>query len=482
MIVSVEILRAHAPFLLVALPLGGAALAAAIPHARTSWLVGCVAALAAAVLAADLWRGLLSGAQTLRESSFWALDGVARFAAPLLAICSLLVVVALGARLRDAGARTGPFVVALALTAASGWIGALLARDLAGLFLAVETAWLASVGLVALSPQRGALNGALRMLSVGGVAAALFLLGAAMIGRSVGMELAALPVVHVEAPALAAVGAALIVVAIALKAGLAPLHAWMGAAYGRSSGAAVLALGVLGAVGALAVLVRFAGYAIPAPAIGGGVSAALAALGGASAVIGAAQAVGASNVPRLAGYALAAQAGGVLVSAALGSPAGYAAALIQLFALAAAALALIGGAAAAGVRTLATLDGLGRRAPLAAAAMTASAISLMGAPLTIGFLGRWRLVEAGIGAGWWWTAGVMIVTSLAGVFYGGRLVERLYFKRAETTFAGGGDLWRVAFAPALIVAIAAIALGVAPALLLDAAAQAAAHVAEGRGA
>ena len=33
-------------------------------------------------------------------------------------------------------------------------------------------------------------------------------------------------------------------------------------------------------------------------------------------------------------------------------------------------------------------------------------------------LARWRLVEAGVGAGWWWAAGLVIIASLAGVFYG----------------------------------------------------------------
>ena len=101
--------------------------------------------------------------------------------------------------------------------------------------------------------------------------------------------------------------------------------------------------------------------------------------------------------------------------------------------------------------------------------MTAGAISLMGAPLTLGFLGRWRLVEAGVGAGWWWAAGAVILASLAGVFYGGRLVERLYFRRAGAAYEGGADLWAITLAPALIASILVTMLGLAPAALLDAA-------------
>ena len=101
-------------------------------------------------------------------------------------------------------------------------------------------------------------------------------------------------------------------------------------------------------------------------------------------------------------------------------------------------------------------------------------MSFMGAPLTLGFLGRWRLIEAGVGAGWWWATGAAIITSLAAVFYGGRLIERLYFRRATEATAYDNDVWRFARAPALVAVIVAIACGLAPGLLLDLAARASA--------
>jgi len=92
----------------------------------------------------------------------------------------------------------------------------------------------------------------------------------------------------------------------------------------------------------------------------------------------------------------------------------------------------------------------------------------------LGFLGRWRLVEAGVGAGSWWAAGAVIFASLAGVFYGGRIVERLYFRRAAETFTGAPASAAIAFAPMLVGAILIIAMGLAPGALLRAADAAAA--------
>jgi len=475
----VELARAHAPLLMMSTAFAAAVLATLSPP-RVSWVIACGGALLSAVFAFDLaLRLLLGGGEFafLVEAVALETDGVTIFGAALLSFASVAALVAAGAQLGDYEKRAAPFALALALMVQAAWIGALGARDLIGLFVAVETAWLAAVALLALSAERSAQNGAMRMLSAGGVGAALFLAGAALIYHATGaLDLPRIAAAHIEMADAAALGAGLIVLSIALKAGVAPLHEWLGAGFSRANGLAAIVIGAVGVTGALAVLVRLAGYFAQAPAMGDGVSIALALLGGASVVIGSLQAVGATNLRRLAAYAGAAQAGGILLCVALGSPAGVAAALIQLTALVATALALFGGAAAGGVRTLDGLDGLGRRAPLAGAAIMTGAISLMGAPLTLGFLGRWRLVEAGVGAGWWWAAGAVIFASLAGVFYGGRLIERLYFRRAGEVYLGGAGAWRFATAPLLIAAIVVTMLGIAPGLLLQAADAAAAHL------
>ncbi|MEZ5972978.1 MAG: proton-conducting transporter membrane subunit [Hyphomonadaceae bacterium] len=472
-----DLARAHAPLLMIVAPLLGAALTLVTGAARVSWVVACVAAGIGAYVAIDFASVALGGAGQAIAGVGVALfvDGVGSFAAALLASVAAVTILAVGASLKDSGAAVAPLALALVLCIASGWIGALVARDLIAIVAAVETAWLASVGLVMLNAQRGrgALNGALRMLSYGGVGAAFMLLGAGMIARATGSSaIDALPLAHIQAHNLAAAGAALIVLGLAVKGAVAPMHAWAAAAVGRLPTTYVLGIGVLSVLGALSALVRFSAYAIAAPEIGAAISAALAVLGSASVIVGSVQAVGARNLLRLTAYAGASQAGCVLLSIALGSPAGFAAALMQLVAFSAAAMALYGGAAAGRVQSLEMLDGYGQRAPLASAAITFGALSLMGAPLTIGFLGRWRLVEAGVGAGWWWAAALVVVASLAGVFYGGRLIERMYFRRANAAYAGERGVWRIALAPALIVAIATVTIGVAPGFLLRAAAAA----------
>ena len=472
-----ELARQNAPYLMVIAPLCAAALALASPSVRAAWFVACLAMAASAALGMDLaYRVLVAGAPANFAVIGVALkvDGAGAFAGPLIASVGLLVAIASGGLTKNAAsARATPLLFALLLCVVAGWIGAVLADDFVALFLAAETAWLAGVGLVALSAERdrAALTGALRMLSAGGVAGALLLIGGALVYRGAGViEIGPLSSAQIVAPNLCAAGIGLVLAALALKAGVAPLHLWVGAAYGRAGNLAALALGAIGAVGALSAFTRVATPALAAPAIGQGISAALVAVGAASVVIGSMQAIGARNLRRLAAYAGAAQAGCVLVSAALGSPAGVAATLVQILAQAAAAMAVLCGAGAlGGSATIASLDGLARRAPLSSLAISAGALSLMGAPLTLGFLGRWRLIEAGVGGGWWWAAATVIVSSLAAVIYGGRLIERIYFRHATAATDVGRDWRGLALAPAMIVAIALIVLGVEPAELLRAA-------------
>lgn len=472
-----DLARVHAALLVVSLPFFGAALSVAFAHSRVSWVIASLTALAMAALAIDLSVCALSpgGVAGVREGLAIAADSLS--ALSLVVIATATAVVAISGQTFFSGAErpSAAFSPSLVLVTGGAWSGAVLARDFTTLFVFAEIAWLASIGLVALSSHRsrGALNGALRMATLGGVAAAFFLLGIGLAERGLGNSVIAdIAGQRIAAPNLTGVGIALIMFALVCKAGIAPLNAWTGASYGKASAFATLAVAAIGAPGAMLALAHISAFALAAPAIGGGLGLALSVIGVASAIIGSVQAIGAANIWRLAAYSAAAQLGCVVLAIALGSPAGLEAAFIQVLALAASLIALIGAATLGGADDgMSSLDGLGRRAPLASIVMTAGALSLMGAPLTLSFLGRWRLVEAALGIGWWWVAAAAIVLSLAGSYYGGRLIERVYFRHATQSPSGAKEdlRWKFALAPALAVAFITIASAIEPSLLLRAA-------------
>jgi multicomponent Na+:H+ antiporter subunit D len=343
-----------------------------------------------------------------------------------------------------------------------GWIGAAFSNDVFSLFAFLELGWLAACGLAALGLERdrAAAPAAFRQLLWCGAAGVAFASGAALVQHAAGSsDLAEIGNATGAGDRASAAGFALMIAALATWALAAPLHAWGGALFGRAARLASLAIASVGVAAALTALARISlAAAISETSLSRGVSVGLAALGALSLAMGSLQAVGARDLRRLVCYASAAQAGAIMIALALGEPAGHAAAFMNIASQTLIALGLLGGAAMLeGRAPLAVLDGFGRRAPVAGAAIAVAALGLIGAPLTLGFWSRWRLIEAALASGWWWAAAMSIGASLAAVFYAGRLLERLYARAEEAT---AQRTWRVSLAPAHLVAIvAAIAFG-----------------------
>jgi NADH-quinone oxidoreductase subunit N len=109
-------------------------------------------------------------------------------------------------------------------------------------------------------------------------------------------------------------------------------------------------------------------------------------------------------------------------------------------------------------------DGLHRRAPFQALAMVVFLLSLGGIPPTSGFIGKYFLFYAAVGAGYGWLAIIAVLMSAVSMVYYLRLVMAMYFRDGqEAELAGGGALKFVAVACLVITLI----LGVLPSPLID---------------
>jgi multicomponent Na+:H+ antiporter subunit D len=71
--------------------------------------------------------------------------------------------------------------------------------------------------------------------------------------------------------------------------------------------------------------------------------------------------------------------------------------------------------------------GLGRTMPWTMAAIVIGGLSLIGVPLTVGFVSKWYLVVALLDKGWWPVAILVLLSSLLAVIYVWRIVEWVYF-------------------------------------------------------
>jgi multicomponent Na+:H+ antiporter subunit D len=178
----------------------------------------------------------------------------------------------------------------------------------------------------------------------------------------------------------------------------------------------------------------------------------------AGAVLVSLQAIVEQDLRRMLALSALGQMGLAVIGLAAGSSAGITAATYHLVAhtlmTGAGFLAASAFAVRAGVRRIDDLSGLISSAPFSTIGFTLSGLSIIGLPLTLGFLTKWRLLEVALAAEWWWAAGAIVLTSLFAIMYIGRVLERLYLRRPTSAGEAALD------APALI-ALPMVALGLA---------------------
>ena len=142
-----------------------------------------------------------------------------------------------------------------------------------------------------------------------------------------------------------------------------------------------------------------------------------------------------SNVKRLLAFSSVAQIGYMILGISFGSVIGVAAGIIHLFnhALMKGALFMAMGCVMYRIGSVRVEDmkGLGKSMPWTMAAFVGGGLSMIGVPMTVGFVSKWYLLQAAIKGGNWLAAVVVVVGSLMALVYIWKVVEVAYFKRRE---------------------------------------------------
>ena len=71
------------------------------------------------------------------------------------------------------------------------------------------------------------------------------------------------------------------------------------------------------------------------------------------------------------------------------------------------------------------------------AAFVAGGLSLIGVPMTVGFISKWYLVKAALEQGLWPVAGIILFSSLIAAVYVWRVVEVAYFEEPSAVEGEG---------------------------------------------
>ena len=318
----------------------------------------------------------------------------------------------------------------------TGSMGILVTGDAFNLFVFLEIASLSSYVLISQGRDRRALVAAYRYLLLGTVGATFILIGVGLLYAATGtLNMADLAARIPEAgrEGTLATALAFIVVGAALKAALLPGHGWLPEAYTRAPSAVSAFLAGTATKIAIYVGLRFTFTVFGSDYFGENSSAASAAsvLALGAVLYGSSVAMFQSNAKLVLAYSSIAQIGFMVLGISWLSLSGLTGGIVHMFnhALMKAALFLAVGCVVyrLGRPDVENFAGLGRRMPWTMAALAMCGLSLIGVPLTAGFIGKWYLLSAALERGWWLAVAIIVVSSLMAIVYIGRILERAYF-------------------------------------------------------
>jgi NADH-quinone oxidoreductase subunit N len=414
-------------------------------------------AVALAALASLPMLPALGGRESLTFADTYARDGVAVWA-KLIVLPATAAVIGLSVPWFRTDPRHGEYYTLILF----GALGAILlagATDLKEFVVAMILS--SATGFVLTGYHRGSSPGAeaaIKYYLIGAFASAAMLIGVAyLFGLAGSTTLSGLRsgLPTTGGPGLA-LGAALVILAVAFKIGAVPAHAWIpDVAEGAPAPVAAFVTSVP-KVGGFIFLARLA-LALPGDGLDWRLLAAI--LAAATMTLGNLAALWQTDVRRLLGWSAVSQTGyGLMAIVALGAS-GLAVPALLFFLLA----YVIGNVAAFGVivelrgRTkLEDYLGLGRARPLLIGALLLAFLSFVGVPPLAGFVAKLMLFGTAIEAGYTWLAVLAAVNTVVSIVYYVRVLAPAYFdSRPKSIRVLGGS---AAFAT-LATAAALIAVG-----------------------
>jgi NADH-quinone oxidoreductase subunit N len=327
----------------------------------------------------------------------------------------------------------------------------------------------------------GSHEAAMKYFLLGSFATAFFLFGVALLYGATGTT----HLDHMVATAqpgagqLLRLGLALVLVGLSFKVAAAPFQLWAPDVYqgAPSPVTALMASGPKAA--AFAILLRIL---VSVSAAGPfwfwalWISAAL------TMVVGNLAALVQTNIKRMLAYSSIAHAGYVLAALAAAAASDNLAlgAAAVMYYLAAYALMKLGafvvvthlsGAAERRVE-INDFAGLGSRQPVAAACLSLFLLSLLGMPVTAGFLGKFYIFNAALASQLVGLAVILALNSVVGAFYYLRVIVVMYMREPDPEIAATPIPWTIG-ASLAVAAAGTLYLGLFPARVMTFAAQAA---------
>jgi NADH-quinone oxidoreductase subunit N len=401
-----------------------------------------------------------------------------RFVQGAILVVAILAVWLAAARLKDDKVQAHEFFT-LMLFSVVGMLGLATATEAISLFVALE---IMSVPLYALcamprtDPERQ--EAGIKYFITGSFASAFLLFGIALLYGASGSTTLSVMASRVSAGGLLALmGAAFFMVGFLFKVGAAPFHMWSPDVYQGAATPVTAFMAAAVKIAAFGALGRVVAITIGdlLPSWGPGV----ALVAGFTMVVGNLGALTQSNLKRLLAFSAVAHAG-YMLAGIVGMASGSEGLEALLFYVSTYAITNLGAFAVlialrrngTEPKVVSDLTGLSRSHPVLAAMLTVLLISLTGVPISAGFVGKFHLFKAAVGAGYAGLAAVGVLMSVVSAYYYLRIVVLMYMEEIPEGVEFGVDSGFVPFMVKLAAALT-FGLGVFPVVLMAFARQAA---------
>lgn len=457
---------------IVLLPITGALLPllAGLHYRRPGWPIAAITLVATAAIAAPVV--VLASQDPIRVEvgdvpATYGIELVVDGVSGVIVVLTLLVVGGALAHLREAGPHGAPFHSAVLLLT-GGVLGISLAGDLFNLYVFLEISAIASYALISSADSRISTYAAFKYLLFGTLGASLYLLGVGYLFIATGtlnmhgVSAAIAEVGHTDT--LVVTSFVLIVVGLAIKIALFPVHTWLADAHAAAPDAiSAIVSGLLPAVAVYALArVTLGVYTPEFFSVNPGLEQLLLYAGLVTVFAGSVLALLQTKVKLLLAYSTIAQMGLAVVGVAIANDLAVYGALLQLFGhgIVKAALFLLSGIIAIryGARTLDSYRGLAKRSPWLAGAFALLGISLIGLPPTVGFMAKYYIVLGAIESGSWLIAVIVIASTLLTIAYIVPIIDRLFFHEFDSS-APDRPAFPTASATAVAIAVV-LAIGI----------------------
>ncbi|GAB5499956.1 MAG: monovalent cation/H+ antiporter subunit D family protein [Pseudohongiellaceae bacterium] len=439
-------IASNLPALQVVIPLLSAPLALMLGRGRLSHLLALVVSTIALVISYTLLQTVLLDGPISYEMGGWEppwgieyyVDAVNAFVLLIVSAIGTVVMIAAGTSVaKEIPASKQSLFYTAYLLCLAGLLGITITGDAFNVFVFLEISSLSTYILISLGKDRRALTAAFQYLIMGTIGATFILIGVGMLYMSTGtlnmLDLAARLEPLGESRTVQA-AFAFLAVGISLKLALFPLHLWLPNAYTYAPSVASAFLAATATKVAVYVMLRFfftifgiefsynvmpLGYILMALAL-------------LAIFVGSLVAIWQDNAKRLLAYSSVAQIGYMILGISFATHTGLTAAILHLFNHAMMKgglfLALAALAYSAGGTSISNFRGLGKTMPWTMMAVVLGGLSLIGVPLTVGFVSKWYLVLAALQEGLWPVAFLVLLGSLLAVIYIWKLVEAAYFQ------------------------------------------------------